>query len=162
MNRQVATFGGGCFWGVEALIKKIDGVLSTRVGYAGGHTANPDYKSVCTGETGHAEVVQVEFDADTISFKQLLGYFWRLHDPTQLNRQGVDQGTQYRSVIFYHSEEQRQQAVDSKKDFDLSGVFNQPAVTEISAFTEFYDGEEYHQDYFDKNPGMVCHIMRDR
>lgn len=162
MKTELATLGAGCFWGVEHILKQINGVIGTTCGYMGGHTQNPTYRQVCTGETFHAEVVQVEFDPTKITYKELLGYFWRLHDPTQKNRQGVDVGTQYRSAIFYHSEEQNRIAQLSKQEFDASGVFSTPSVTEIVAVQVFYSAEDYHQDYFDNNPGYVCHILREK
>lgn len=162
VKTETATFAAGCFWGVEHLFKGIRGVLKTRVGYTGGRTDNPTYRDVSTGTTGHAEAVQVEYDPSVISYRELLDYFWRLHDPTQLNRQGPDIGTQYRTALFYHNEEQRTTAEKSKEDFDRSGVFRTKAVTEIKPAGKFYDAEEYHQDYFGKNQGRSCHILRDR
>ena len=162
MKTEIATLGAGCFWGVEHILKKIPGVVATTCGYAGGQTQDPTYKDVKTGQTNHAEVVQVEFDPRILSYQELLGYFWRLHDPTQLNRQGVDHGTQYRSVIFYHSEQQRETAFNSQKAFDASKVFPQPSVTQILPATQFYSAEDYHQDYFELNGGHVCHILRER
>jgi peptide methionine sulfoxide reductase msrA/msrB len=159
---DTATFAAGCFWGVEEILKKIDGVIETTAGYTGGKTANPTYKMVCTGKTGQAEAVQVKFDPDIISYEELLDYFWRLHDPTTKNRQGADIGSQYRSAIFYHSEEQKNTAQKSKENFDQSGVFKNKTVTEIVPATTFYPAEEYHQDYFEKNGGRVCHILRDK
>lgn len=159
---ETATFAAGCFWGVESIVNHIEGVLETTVGYTGGHTENPTYKQVCTGTTGHAEAVQVLFDPAKVSYKELLGYFWRLHDPTTLNRQGVDVGTQYGSAIFYHNEEQRIAAEESKQAFDASGAFQEKAVTEIVPAETFYKAEEYHQDYFERNGGPVCHILRER
>ncbi len=159
---ETATFAAGCFWGVEHILKEIKGVVKTRAGYSGGKTRHPGYRDVSSGETGHAEAVQVEFDPKLISYEELLGYFWRLHDPTQLNRQGPDIGTQYRSVIFYHTEEQRKAAEASREKFDKSGVFQKKAATQIVPSGEFYDAEEYHQDYFGKNPGRSCHILRPR
>ena len=137
-------------------------MVKTRVGYTGGTTEHPGYRDVCSGETGHAEAVRVEFDPNVITYEELLGYFWRLHDPTQLNRQGPDIGTQYRSAIFYHSEEQREAAERSRDQFDRSGVFGAKAVTQIVPAGPFYDAEEYHQDYFGKNPGRSCHLLRPR
>jgi peptide-methionine (S)-S-oxide reductase len=157
---ELATFAAGCFWGVQHIFDQIPGVLKSRVGYMGGHTKDVTYKLLCNGDTGHAEVVQLEFDPNKISYKELLNYFWRLHDPTQFNRQGVDVGTQYRSAIFFHSEKQQQEALESKKAFDDSKVFPKPAVTEITAVSKLFDGEEYHQKYFDKNGGHVCHVLR--
>jgi peptide methionine sulfoxide reductase msrA/msrB len=158
----VATFAAGCFWGVEDIFKKVDGVAETTVGYTGGKTENPTYKIVCTGKTGHAEAVQVKYDPDVISYEELLDYFWRLHNPTTKNRQGADVGSQYRSAIFYHNEEQKKAAQKSRDEFDKSGVFKDKAVTEIVQASVFYPAEEYHQDYFEKNGGHVCHTLRDK
>lgn len=157
---ELATFGAGCFWGVEHILEKVKGVVKTTVGYEGGSKENPTYQIVKTGESGYAEVVQVEFDPDIISYEALLGYFWRLHDPTTLNRQGVDAGTQYRSVIFYHNDEQRKVALASKAKFDKSQVFKNKAVTQIEPHNKFYTAEAYHQKYFDRNGGHVCHVLR--
>ncbi len=153
MNKQLetATLGAGCFWCVEAIFENLNGVVSVKSGYAGGHVANPTYEAVCTGETGHAEAVQIDFDPQVISFKEILDVFWKTHDPTTLNRQGADVGTQYRSVIFYHNEEQKRIAEQSKKEMDLSGYFNDPIVTEITPYTNFYVAENYHQDYYRLN-----------
>ncbi len=159
---EMATFAAGCFWGVEHILKGIDGVLETTVGYTGGHTENPTYREVCTGTTGHAEAVQVSYNPEKVSYQELLSYFWRLHNPTTKNRQGVDVGSQYRSAVFYHTEEQRKAAELSKRDFDASKVFKERAVTEIVPAKTFYKAEEYHQDYFTKNGGHVCHILRDK
>ncbi|OHD66172.1 MAG: peptide-methionine (S)-S-oxide reductase [Spirochaetes bacterium RBG_13_51_14] len=159
---EAATFAAGCFWGVEHIFKGVKGVVKTTVGYTGGGMENPTYRNVSTGNTGHAEAVRVEYDPSVISYDELLNYFWRLHDPTQLNRQGPDIGTQYRSVIFYHNQEQKRAAEKSKEQFDRSGVFSKKTVTEIKPAGAFYDAEEYHQDYFNKNPGRSCHILRDR
>jgi len=147
---QLATFGGGCFWCTEAVFERLDGVKSVVSGYAGGKTPNPTYKQVCSGETGHAEVIQVEFDPAKISFAKLLETFWQAHDPTTLNRQGADAGTQYRSVIYYHDEAQKQAAEKSKKDAQIQ--FTAPIVTEIAPMAKFYAAEDYHQDYFRNNP----------
>ncbi len=159
---ETATFAAGCFWGVEHILKGVKGVVKTRVGYTGGSTEYPGYRDVCTGTTGHAEAVRVWFDPSVISYEELLDYFWRLHDPTQLNRQGPDFGTQYRSVIFYNNPEQKKAAEESKEKFDKSGVFSKKSVTEIRPAGAFYDAEEYHQDYIGKNPGRSCHVLRDR
>ncbi len=149
---ELATLGGGCFWCVEAIFKTWAGVKSVTSGYAGGHQGTPTYPEVCTGETGHAEVIQIEFDPKTISYDKLLEIFWDAHDPTTLNRQGADMGTQYRSVIFYHDETQRKIAEKSKASANASGHFDSPIVTEIKPFTQFYKAEEDHQDYFRRNP----------
>ncbi len=146
---ELATLGGGCFWCTEAVFERLDGVKSVTSGYAGGKTANPTYEDICTGATGHAEVTQVKFDPKKLSFEQLLDVFWAAHDPTTLNRQGADSGTQYRSVIFYHNDAQRIAAEKSKKAAQAD--FNSPIVTEISPLPKFYQAEGYHQDYFSNN-----------
>ena len=151
-----ATFGAGCFWGVEVAFRQVPGVLSTAVGYAGGSLAKPTYEQVCTGRTGHAEVVQVEYDPDKVSYEQLLDVFWSNHDPTQLNRQGPDIGTQYRSVIFTHDAEQRRIVSASKAELDNSARFRRPIVTEILPFSAFYRAEEYHQQYLEKRGLAHC------
>ena len=145
-----ATFGAGCFWGVEAAFRKLDGVSTTSVGYMGGNTENPTYQEVCTGLTGHAEVVQVEYDPDAIRFEQLLDVFWECHDPTQLNRQGPDFGTQYRTAIFFHAEAQDQTARTSLAAQEKTGRFGAPIVTEIVAAGPYTVAEDYHQQYFEK------------
>jgi peptide-methionine (S)-S-oxide reductase len=147
---EQATFGAGCFWCVEAVFEQLHGVKSVEAGYAGGTTPSPSYEEVCRGRTGHAEVAQITFDPATISYDELLTMFWRSHDPTTLNRQGADVGTQYRSVIFYHSEQQRLSAEKSRQETQRQ--FGSPIVTEISPLTVFYKAEEYHQDYFRNNP----------
>jgi peptide-methionine (S)-S-oxide reductase len=144
-----ATFGAGCFWGVEAAFRKIEGVVSTSVGYSGGTSENPTYKDVCTGKTGHAEVVEVEYDPSRVSYEELLQVFWENHDPTSLNRQGPDVGTQYRSAIFFYTPEQEAAARASKER--AQGRFKKPIVAEIKPASEFYRAEEYHQRYFEKN-----------
>jgi peptide-methionine (S)-S-oxide reductase len=151
-NTELATFGGGCFWCVEAVFEKLEGVKSVVSGYAGGSVENPTYEEVCTGTTGHAEVVQIEYDPKITGFEDLLEMFWKAHDPTTLNRQGADVGTQYRSVIFYHNEEQKKAAEKSKGKWDASGTFSKPIVTEIEPLTKFYSAEGYHQDYYTNNP----------
>lgn len=151
-----ATFAAGCFWGVEAAFRQLHGVKDTAVGYTGGHTANPTYEQVCTDRTGHAEVVQVEFDPDEVSYEKLLAVFWQSHDPTQLNRQGPDHGSQYRSAIFYHTPEQQAAAEASKEQLTASGQFNRPIVTQIVPAAEFYRAEEYHQQYLEKRGGANC------
>ncbi|MGV8141205.1 MAG: peptide-methionine (S)-S-oxide reductase MsrA, partial [Candidatus Woesearchaeota archaeon] len=153
-----ALFSGGCFWGVQHLLDTIPGIIYTEVGYTGGTSVNPTYKNI----DGHAEAVLVVYDDSQISYEELLGYFWRLHDPTTLNRQGPDIGSQYRSAIFYFDESQRDIALQSKKEFDESKIFNRPAVTEIVAAGPFYKAEEYHQNYIEKNPLTYCHAFRDR
>lgn len=148
---DTATFGAGCFWCVEAVFQRTKGVLSVKSGYSGGHVDNPTYQQVCNGNTGHAEVIQLTFDPKTVSFVELLEVFFGTHDPTTLNRQGADEGTQYRSAIFYHSDDQRRFAEDIKQKLDASGAFKSPIVTEISAFKKFYPAEDYHQNYFNDN-----------
>ena len=150
-HSDTATFGQGCFWCAEAIFTSLEGVTKVTSGFSGGKTLNPSYKDVCTGTTGHAEVVQVIYDPTKISYDLLLKAFWSSHDPTQLNRQGNDSGTQYRSVIFYHNEHQKELAEKYKKDLDASGIFNVPVVTEITPFTKFYTAEDYHQDYYKNN-----------
>lgn len=153
-----ATFGAGCFWGVEAAYRQIPGVLSTAVGYLGGTLENPSYYDVCTGRTGHAEVVQVDYDPSRITYDDLLTVFWENHDPTTLNRQGPDIGTQYRSAIFYHDDEQKEAAIKSKEERERSGRYRRPIVTEITPATEFYMAEDYHQQYLEKRGLSSCHI----
>lgn len=153
-----ATFGAGCFWGVEAAFRKMKGIVSTAVGYMGGTFRNPTYEDVCTNRTGHAEVVQVVYDASVVSYDTLLETFWEIHNPTTLNRQGLDVGTQYRSVIFYHNAEQREAALASKERLARSGRYSQPIVTQIAPATEFYRAEEYHQQYLEKSGRAGCHI----
>lgn len=147
----VATFANGCFWCTEAIFEELDGVLSAVSGYTGGETINPTYKEVCSGNTGHAECLQITYDTTKISFDELLEVFWQTHDPTTLNRQGADVGTQYRSGIFYHSEEQRAKAESYKAALDKSGAFDRPIVTEITPFSVFYPAEDYHQQYYELN-----------
>ncbi len=149
---EMTTLGGGCFWCVEAVYQELQGVQSAVSGYAGGAVENPTYYQVCSGTTGHAEVVQITFDPHLITFADILYVFWRTHNPTTLNRQGYDVGTQYRSVIFYHSEQQRTIAEQSKRDTDASGLWPNPIVTEISPATTFYKAEGYHQNYYRDNP----------
>ena len=146
-----ATFGAGCFWHVEDLFRKIDGVTSTKVGYTGGRLANPTYEEVCTDTTGHAEAVQVEYDPNKVSYQDLLEVFWSNHDPTSLNRQGPDIGIQYRSAIFFHDDEQKKIAEKSKEEIEKSNKFSKKIVTEITPAPEFYKAEEYHQKYFQKH-----------
>lgn len=148
---DTATFGAGCFWCVEAVFQRIEGVLSVKSGYSGGNVKNPTYKEVCSGLTGHAEVCQIVYDPEKVNFETLLSAFWQSHDPTTLNRQGADVGTQYRSVIFYHDENQRSLAEKYKKELDNSGAFANAIVTEISPLTVFYPAEAYHQNYFNEN-----------
>ena len=153
-----ATFGAGCFWGVEAAFRRIPGVTGTAVGYAGGQTANPSYEQVCTDRTGHAEVVEIDYDPAVASYDQLLAVFWENHDPTTLNRQGPDVGSQYRSAIFYHTPEQQQAAEKSKAALESSGRFRRPIVTEIAPAPTFYRAEEYHQQYLEKRGLASCHL----
>ena len=153
-----ATFGAGCFWGVEAAFRKIEGVTDAVVGYAGGHTDNPTYRQVCSHGTGHAEVVEVDYDPSRVSYEALLDAFWTMHDPTQLNRQGPDVGDQYRSVIFFHSAEQAEAAHDSKRRLEASGGYSRPIVTLIEEAPTFWRAEEYHQRYLEKNRGAGCKI----
>ena len=151
-----ATFAAGCFWGVEAAFAEIDGVVETAVGYTGGRTENPTYKQVCGDNTGHAEAVEVVFDPAQVSYEHLLDAFWQMHDPTTLNRQGPDWGSQYRSAIFFHTAEQEQAALASQAR--AQGKFRKPIVTEITPASEFYRAEEYHQKYFQKHGGAACHF----
>ena len=148
---DLATLGAGCFWCVEAVFQNLEGVESVVSGYAGGQVKNPSYREVSMGDTGHAEVAQIKYDPKKITFDELLEVFWQTHDPTTLNRQGADSGTQYRSVIFYHNEEQKRLAEKYKKELDESGAFNNPIVTEITALDEFYVAEDYHQNYYNLN-----------
>lgn len=153
-----ATFGAGCFWGVEEAFRRLPGVIETAAGYMGGHLENPTYKDVCTDATGHAEVVQVQFDPSQVSYDQLLELFWRIHDPTTLNRQGPDVGTQYRSVIFYHDEAQKAAAAASMENLRRSGTLKRPLVTQLVPASTFWYAEEYHQKYAQKHGGSGCHI----
>jgi len=153
-----ATFAAGCFWGVESAFRQLPGVTNTEVGYSGGATASPTYEDVCTDRTGHAEVVQVQYDPQTVTYDQLLDAFWNCHNPTTLNRQGPDVGSQYRSAIFYHTPEQQAAAQASKQRLDASGRFGRPIVTEITPAGPFYRAEEYHQQYLEKRGLGSCHI----
>ena len=153
-----ATFGAGCFWGVEETFRQIPGVLATAVGYSGGKLANPTYEDVCSDETGHAEVVEVDYDPKVVPYDRLLDVFWASHNPTQLNRQGPDVGTQYRSAIFFHDAEQEKAARASKERLAASGKFARPIVTEISPAQPFWRAEDYHQRYFEKRGGGSCHV----
>jgi len=155
---QKATFGAGCFWGVEAAFRQVKGVVSTAVGYLGGTLDNPTYQDVCSGKTGHAEVVEVTYNPDEVSYEELLDVFWNNHNPTTLNRQGPDVGTQYRSAIFFHTPEQQAAAIASKEHIQRSGKFNKPIVTEITPASTFYRAEEYHQRYLEKRGLSHCHI----
>jgi peptide-methionine (S)-S-oxide reductase len=147
-NYDTATFGTGCFWCTEAIFQQLDGVVKVTSGYSGGHVDNPTYEEVCAKKTGHAECLNITYDKNKISFDELLTVFWKSHDPTTLNRQGNDEGPQYRSVIFYHNEEQKQKAEESKAEFDKSGAYSKPIVTTIEPFKTFYPAENYHQDYY--------------
>jgi peptide-methionine (S)-S-oxide reductase len=153
-----ATFAAGCFWGVEDAFRQLKGVTSTTVGYTGGTKVNPTYKDVCTGATGHAEAVEVEFNPEQVSYLELLATFWKSHDPTTMNRQGPDVGTQYRSAIFFHDPEQEKEARESKALLEQQGVFRRPIVTQIQAAGPFYRAEDYHQQYFEKQGIRSCHI----
>lgn len=148
---KIATFGSGCFWCSEAVFQRLKGVIKVESGYSGGRRENPSYEQVCSGATGHAEVVQVTYDPEIISFEELLEVFWKTHDPTTLNRQGADVGTQYRSVIFYYDDEQKNLAEKYKRKLDEAGIYENPIVTEISPLINFYKAEEYHQDYYNNN-----------
>jgi peptide-methionine (S)-S-oxide reductase len=151
-----ATFGAGCFWGVEAAFRQVDGVTKTEVGYEGGRLENPSYEDVCSHRTGHAEVVEVTYDPEQVSYEELLGVFWGKHDPTQLNRQGWDIGDQYRSVVFFHDDEQRVAAERSKSELDASGRYRKPIVTAIEPAQTFYPAEDYHQQYLEKRGRSSC------
>ena len=153
-NTEIATVGGGCFWCIEAVYQRIEGVISVVPGYAGGESKTTTYKEVCTGKTGHAEVAKIEFNKDIISYKQLLNIFWQAHDPTTLNRQGNDVGTQYRSVIYFHNEKQKMVAIKSKSEADKSGYWDDEIVTEIAEIYNYSDAEDYHDNYYDNNPNQ--------
>lgn len=153
-NLETATLGGGCFWCTEAVFDDLHGVEDVVSGYSGGHAEKPTYQEVCSGTTGHAEVIQVKFDPEVISFKEILQVFFATHDPTTLNRQGHDVGTQYRSAVFYHNDEQKQIAEETIEEIENEGIFDDPIVTEVTEFTNFYPAEDYHQEYFAKNPNQ--------
>lgn len=159
---EIATLGSGCFWCTEAFFLRVKGIESVVSGYSGGKVKNPTYREVCTGLTGHAEVVQVKFDPGLITYGEVLEIFWNTHDPTTLNQQGADVGTQYRSAVFYHSDEQKKTAEAYKNQLDLSGVYKKPIVTEITPFSVFYPAEDYHQNYFALNPnqGYCQYVIR--
>jgi peptide methionine sulfoxide reductase msrA/msrB len=160
-SSETAILAGGCFWGMQEILRQIPGVIKTTVGYTGGTVPNPTYEMVCSHITGHAEAVQVVFDPSKLTYEQLLGFFFRMHDPTTRDRQENDVGAQYRSAIFYTSEEQRQIAEHVKAQVDKSGKWKNPVVTEITKASEFYPAEEYHQDYLQKHPsGYMCHYLR--
>ncbi|NTU43387.1 MAG: peptide-methionine (S)-S-oxide reductase MsrA [Nitrospirales bacterium] len=159
-KKELATLAAGCFWCVEAVFRELEGVEKVVSGYAGGSVPDPTYEQVCTGTTGHAEAVQITFDPEAISYEEILTVFWKTHDPTTCNRQGADVGSQYRSAIFYHSEEQRRTAESSKRDMDSSGLYKSPIVTEIVPFTVFYRAEGYHQEYSRRNPDQpYCRLI---
>ena len=159
---EMATFGGGCFWCTEAVFQEVKGVHSVVSGYAGGTVEHPTYYQICTGTTGHAEVIQITFDAEVISYAEILEVFWRTHDPTTLNRQGADAGPQYRSVIFYHNDQQHAIAEQVKRDLEASGMWRRPIVTEIVPLTNFYAAEDYHQDYYQQNRYQpYCYVVID-
>jgi peptide-methionine (S)-S-oxide reductase len=153
-----ATFAAGCFWGVEAAFRQVSGVLGTTVGYSGGDYPNPSYKDVCTGKTGHAEVVRVQYNPERVTYEQLLDVFWNEHDPTTKNRQGWDIGTQYRSAIFFHDDDQKAAAIQSRDRLEASGRYRRPIVTEITPVSEFYPAEEHHQRYLEKRGLATCRI----
>ncbi len=160
MQYETVTLGAGCFWCVEALYQRLEGVIKVESGYSGGTVPNPTYDAVCTGKTGHAEVTHITFDPHVISFQEILDVFWKTHDPTTLNRQGADVGTQYRSVIFYNSDEQKKTAEQSKKELKVAKVWDDPIVTEIVPFTKFYKAENYHQDYYNANQNQpYCRMV---
>ena len=154
MTTELATLAGGCFWCLEAVFEQLNGVTKVMSGYSGGHVSNPSYEAVCTGSTGHAEVTQVTFDPDVISFRDLLGVFFTIHDPTTLDRQGGDVGTQYRSAIFYHDDEQRRVAAEFIAELEAEHVFDEPIVTKIEPLEAFYPAEEYHREYYRRNPNQ--------
>ncbi len=160
VHTDTATFGNGCFWCTEAIFQQLDGVIKVTSGYSGGKVANPTYKEVCTGSTGHAECLQIIYDPAVITFDELLEVFWQTHDPTTLNRQGADVGTQYRSVIFYHSEDQKVKAEKYKAELNKSGAFDKPIVTVLEPASAFYSAEDYHQNYYNNNSGQgYCKIV---
>jgi peptide-methionine (S)-S-oxide reductase len=160
ISTEVATLGGGCFWCTEAVYQELEGVLKVESGYAGGTTPNPTYQQICTGNTGYAEVIQVTYDPAKITYQDILDVFWRTHDPTTLNRQGADRGTQYRSVIFYHNDEQQAIAEQSRTETDQSDLWSDPIVTEISPLDTFYKAEDYHQNYYRNNPAQpYCMVV---
>jgi peptide-methionine (S)-S-oxide reductase len=160
MSQEVATLGGGCFWCTEAVFSELKGVLKVESGYSGGTVANPSYQQVCTGRTGHAEVVQITFNPQVISYKEVLGIFFTVHDPTTLNRQGADIGTQYRSVIFYHNDQQKMTAEQVIKEIADAGIWDDPIVTQVEPLKAFYKAEDYHQRYFENNPAQpYCQVV---
>jgi peptide-methionine (S)-S-oxide reductase len=159
-NMKQATFGAGCFWCVEAIFQDVKGVESVESGYSGGHIDNPTYEQVCSKKTGHAEVIRINYDESVVDFNTLLEVFWHTHNPTTLNRQGADVGPQYRSVIYFHDDEQKEKALASRKNTDASGLWNDPIVTEISPLINYYVAEKYHQDYYTQNPNQgYCSVV---
>jgi peptide-methionine (S)-S-oxide reductase len=159
---EIATLANGCFWCTEAIFKRLKGVKSVQPGYSGGIVKNPSYDQVCTGKTGHAESIQIEFDPNVLPFERILDVFWHTHDPTTLNRQGNDVGTQYRSAIFYHNQKQKEIAEKSKKELEEEGVYKDPIVTEITSFSNFYEAEDYHKNYYDNNQDApYCNFIID-
>ena len=164
MNKkiEIATLAGGCFWCTEAIFKRLKGIISVVPGYAGGTVENPTYEEVSSGTTGHAETIQIEFDSNIIPFKKILDVFWHTHDPTTLNRQGNDTGTQYRSAIFYHDEKQKEKATESKEEIEKEKIYKNPIVTQIVPFINFYAAEDYHRNYYDKNKDYpYCNFVID-
>jgi len=153
-NSEYATLGGGCFWCIEAVYQRLDGIISVVPGYAGGHSKTTTYKEVCTGKTGHAEVARIHYNSDILTYEQILNVFWQAHDPTTLNRQGNDVGTQYRSVIFYHNDEQKKIAINSKEKANKSGYWSDKIVTEVTKIFNYTDAEDYHNNYYDNNPNQ--------
>ena len=153
-NSEYATLGGGCFWCIEAVYQRLDGIISVVPGYAGGHSKTTTYKEVCTGKTGHAEVARIHYNNDIITYEQILNVFWQAHDPTTLNRQGNDVGTQYRSVIFYHNDNQKEIAINSKEKANKSGYWSNKIVTEVTKISNYSDAEDYHNNYYDNNPNQ--------
>ena len=159
-ERELATFGGGCFWCVEAVFEEVEGVESVTSGYAGGHVADPSYEEVCRGTTGHAEVVQVDYDPDVVSYRDLLEVFFAVHDPTTEDREGPDVGSQYRSAVYYHDEAQREAVESYVEELESEGVYDDPIVTEVEPLDAFYEAEEHHQDYYEKNPNQPYCAMQ--
>ena len=159
-KKEIATFGGGCFWCVEAIFDRVDGVHKVESGYSGGDVANPDYKMISSGTTGHAEVIQITFDPETVSYLELLEIFFKTHDPTTLNRQGADVGTQYRSIVLHHNEQQKELALKVIEQLESEGIWSEPIVTTVEAFDVFYSAEAYHQEYFENNPNQgYCRLV---
>lgn len=162
MKTETATLAGGCFWCTEAIFKRLKGVSSVLPGYAGGKTKNPSYEEVCSGKTGHAEAIQIKFNPAEISFEKILDVFWHTHNPTTINQQGSDMGPQYRSVIFYQDDTQKEKAIKSKETFEKEGIYKDPIVTEIVPFTNFYVAEDYHKNYYEKNKNkLYCNLVID-